>query len=126
MKNNSTDPKKMILDILEIIDYEGDKQKYADDLVMKFTLKPLSDMINRLPVSEREELNSALEGEKDPKKIWEILIKKFSEKQYFDEVKKSSGVMFTDFIKTLEPTLSDEQKNKLRVYLKDMIPPATT
>lgn len=124
-----TDPKQILIKILEIIGYSEDKDKFATEFLQNVSLQSLLDLFNTLAQDKKDQMQKdvSLAGN-DPQKLQEILKNYFTEEQINNALQNSSKNAVTEYIKTIEPTLSDVQKQSLADYFNGITknsPPTT-
>lgn len=122
------DPKQILIKILEIIGYSEDKDKFATEFLQNVSLQSLLDLFNTLPQDKKDQMQKdiSLAGS-DAVKLQKILKNYFSEEQINTALQNSSKNAITEYIKTIEPTLSDPQKQSLTNYFNEItgnVPPA--
>lgn len=113
MKN---DPKQIILQVLEIIGYEDDKDKYANDFLSLCLQKAFVSLTQDFPQDKQDQLTQRM-SLISADKIEGLLLEYFPKEKFETAVKEASRSTFEDYLKTIIPTLNDDQKNKLEQYL---------
>lgn len=115
------DPKQILIKILEIIGYSEDKDKFATEFLQNVSLQSLLDLFNTLAQDKKDQMQKdvSLAGN-DPQKLQEILKNYFSQEQIDTALQNSSKNAITEYIKTIEPTLSDVQKQSLANYFNEI------
>jgi hypothetical protein len=113
MKN---DPKQIILEVLSIIGYENDKDKFASEFVTLCMQKAVSNLINGMPQDKQDQVLQRL-SLTTPDSWGTLLSEYVPEENLAAAIKDTSSLIFQDYIKEIEPTLNDEQRNKLSQYL---------
>lgn len=116
-------PKQIILQVLEIIGYEDDKEKYANDFLSLCLQKALVSLSQELSQEKQDELTQRLSLTK-PEDMEKLLLEFFSQEKYEEVVKTASQSLFEEYLQTIIPTLNEEQKNKLEQYLSSQVPAA--
>ncbi len=124
------DSKTILLKILEIIGYSEDKDKFAAEFLQNVRLLALIDLFNTLPQDKKDQLQQKLTAVGDDAvKLQEELRVYFTAKQVYSAIENSSKNSVTEYMKTIEPTLSDSQKQNLTSYFSELAknpPPAAT
>lgn len=114
------DSKKIILDILQIIDFNSDKLSYAYDLIKFSQLKALKNLINTLPEKQRDMYSDKLKQAIDQNQIikeFETIFPKSKREKFFQiEFEK----IFEGFLKAIVPTLNENKKKELEEYLDSL------
>lgn len=117
------DPKQIILQVLGIIGYEGDKDKYANDFLALCLQKALFSLMTDFPQDKQDQLVQRLSLTL-PERQEALLLEYFSAEKLQEAVKESSKSTFEEYLQTIIPTLSEDQKNKLEAYLSSQAPAA--
>ena len=117
-----TDPKQILLRILDIIGYAEDKDKFATEFIQNVSLQSLLDLFNNLPQDKKSQIsqNIASAGN-DPQKLGEALKNYFTKQQIEEAIQNSSKNAVTEYIKAIDPTLSDSQKQNLTGYFNEIV-----
>lgn len=119
----NTNPKQIILKVLEIIGYEDDKDKYANDFLALCLQKAFVNLVKELPQDKQDQLTqriSLTSGEK----AQALLLEYFPKEKFEVAVKEASQSTFEEYLKTIIPTLNEEQRSKLESYLSSQAPAA--
>jgi len=111
------DPKAIILNVLDIIGYEDDKKTYADTFMQLCRKQALIAAIQSLPRHQQEACSKELMQTSDEQEKSNILAKYITPRQYQHALQNAAQTLFSEFIKTLIPTLSPEQLTSLQTYL---------
>lgn len=119
---NITDPKEIIVNVLDIIDYQDDKPKYATEFIDLCEKQALLDALQSLPKEKQADFKQKMSWAKDQDRVKDIIKEYITAEQYTDALKKASQTAFTKFIETLLPELTDGQKDKLQAYLQSIAP----
>ncbi len=114
--DKNKDPKQIILQVLEIIGYEDDKEKYANEFLTLCLQKALVSLTGELPQDKQDQLTqrislTALDQLEKP------LLEYFPKEKFEEAVKEASRSTFEEYIQTIIPTLNEDQRNKLEQYL---------
>lgn len=118
--NNIVDPKQSVLKILEIINYQDNRDVFADDFLFLIQQEMLARLIESLSEEKRQELERELGEKPSPELIHTLLNKYFSEQQKAETTEQVTAETFKDFFKSIIPTLSGQQKTKLQAYLDSL------
>ena len=121
IKIMNNDPKKIISELLEIIGYTDDKESYVNSFIEICYQKALLDLIVKLSEEKQQQLNQrlSLTPVDEKRKLYE----EYFPKEEIDEAIENAGKeTFEEFIKSVEPTLNDDQRNKLGDYLNSLSP----
>ncbi|OGH17974.1 MAG: hypothetical protein A3C22_00965 [Candidatus Levybacteria bacterium RIFCSPHIGHO2_02_FULL_37_10] len=116
-----TDPKTIVFGILDIIGYSEDKEKFATEFLQTVSLQALLDLFNTLPQDKKDQFQQKIQGiENDAVQMQEELKKYFTQNQIEQTIETSARNAVTEYIKTIEPTLSDPQKQNLTNYFSEI------
>ena len=116
-----TDPKAILLRILDIIGYSEDKEKFATEFLQNVSMQSLLDLINSLPSDKQEEIKqktSVLQN--DPKAAQDLFNNYFTKQQIERALQNASKNAVTEYIKAIASTLSEEQKTNLTNYSQEL------
>jgi hypothetical protein len=114
------DAKTVILTVLEIINYQKDKNQFANEFVDLCCRKALVAAIATLPESRRKRLEKNINGQKDIDKAITEILKFISKDLYQKKLILISEETLTKYINTIMPAISPEQEKELRKYLNDL------
>ena len=116
-----TDPKQILLRILEIIGYSEDKDKFATEFLQNVSFQALLDLFNTLPQDKKDQIQQQItNANNDISKVQQALSQFFTEDQISKSIENSSKNAVEEYIKTIEPTLSQEQKQNLANYFNEI------
>jgi hypothetical protein len=110
-------PKQLIIQILNIIGYEKDKEKFAEEYWNICIENVIFKLISNFDDNKKIELQNKISLLKQNDNIEKLLLEYFSEDEYKEAVKTESQTMFVEYINTLLPTLNEEQVKKLQEFL---------
>ncbi len=110
------DPKQIILQVLEIIGYTDNKEKFANEFLGLILQKSINNLAEKLPQDKIDQLRQriSLTG---PEKFENLLKDYFSGEELNESVKKVSENMFREYLEEVKPTLNDTQKENLQKFL---------
>lgn len=115
------DPKAILLRILDIIGYSEDKEKFATEFLQNVSAQAFLDLFNTLPQDKKDQLQQKITRVgNDPAKMQEELKAYFTDTQLEQAIENSSKTAVTEYIKTIDPTLSDPQKRNLTNYFGEI------
>ena len=115
------DAKAMLLKILDAIGYSEDKDKFATEFLKNVSLQALLDLFNTLPVDKKDQIQQQVtDAGNNPAAIRETLKTYFTDSQLQEAIRNSAKKAVTEYIKTVEPTLSDSQKQNLTNYFGEI------
>ena len=110
-----TDSKKLLLEILEITNFEGETEAFAEmfmDLIFEETVYSL---MKSLPEKRREKAATKWDNNTENQAaLNSILEHYFTKVQIADASEKTASKAINDYLHSIEKTLDDGQKAKLR------------
>lgn len=112
-------PKEIILKVLEIINYQDDKEKFANEFLGLILQNSINNLAEKLPQDKLDQLRQRLSLSK-PEKLETLLNDYFSSEELNDSVKKVSENMFKEYLEEVSPTLDEAQKENLQKYLNSL------
>ena len=118
MRNNLKDT---ILKILEAVEYADDKEAFVKEFEELVNIQAVESLINSLPQDQKEALKIEGSANKDnSEKVSEILKSRFNEEQMQKSLEETTKSAVMEWMKTIEPTLSDQQKQNLVKLSEDL------
>lgn len=117
MKKTFKDPHAMLLRILEIIDYQGDKNQFAWEFIDLCARKAMLNCITAVPKDDRDKIDTALKEVKTIEDTITVLTQHIPKTSYEKHLEEVSKLMFRDYINTVFPTLNPSQQKALTDYL---------
>jgi len=106
--------KKFILEILEVINYEGDKERYVNNLISAISLKTYNRLCSQLKKEEKDKFKDLINNDNpDPREIEMTLREKFGEDIVRNELTKTAREVLEKYIKEILPSLSTNQIRQL-------------
>ncbi len=115
------DPETILLKILDVIGYSGDKEKFSTEFLENVNMQSISDLINSLSSDKQQEIKQKISLlQNDPKAAGDIIKTYFAEQQLNEALQNSFMNAVTEYIDTIEPTLSDSQKQNLASYFSEL------
>lgn len=112
---------KVIIKLLELIDYSGDKEKFANSFIEICQQEAIADLYSSLPKDKQIKLQQEISEQEDLTKVQQVFKKYFSGADYGEALKKSTQANFEDYIQSVFPQISDEQQNKVMVFLDSIV-----
>lgn len=112
-------PRRIILDVLEIIGYTDDRDKFANDFLGLILQNSINNLSEKLPQDKIDQLRQRLSLSK-PEKLETLLNDYFSSEELNDSVKKVSESMFREYLEEVSPSLNDSQREDLQRYLSGL------
>ena len=115
------DPKAILLRILDIIGYSEDKEKFATEFFQNVSLQALLDLLNTLPQDKKDQLQQKIASlGSDAAKVQGELKAYFTDSQLEQAIENSAQNAVTEYMKAIDPTLSDSQKQNLANYFSEI------
>lgn len=115
------DARAILLKILDAIGYSEDKEKFAMEFFQNVSLQALLDLFSTLPQDKKDQLEQKITNAGNgAAEMQEELKAYFSEEQIQQAIKNSAKNAVTEYIKTIEPTLSDSQRQNLTNYFGEI------
>lgn len=109
--------KQIIIEILTITEYQGDKENFANQLIDLFHQKALFDLIESLPEENKEKLKKQLSEHVTPEMGKTLLLQHTTPDKYLEYLKKSTEKIFKDYLKDVFETLNEQKKEEVKNYL---------
>src|SRR3989344_1658092 len=115
------EPKAILLRILDIIGYSEDKEKFATEFFQNVSLQALLDLFNTLPQDKKDQLQQKIASlGSDAAKVQGELKAYFTDSQLEQAIENSAQNAVTEYMKAIDPTLSDSQKQNLANYFSEI------
>ncbi|MCR4324079.1 MAG: hypothetical protein NUV69_00120 [Candidatus Curtissbacteria bacterium] len=111
-------PANVVKNVLEIVGYEGDKDRFAEEFLILCEDKVLGEMTSSMPNDKKEELAKKLSAETDPVKTLSILREYIDPEEYKRRLKSVSEEIFAAYFRQVMPSLSTDQKKQIEGYMK--------
>lgn len=106
---------EILLRILEIVDYQDDKDKFVESFLKNITGQTFFDLVKTLPDDKQKGIEL-----KEGQSAFEALRKSFSEEQIQEAEKNASSTATQKFLEEIYPSLSEVQKGRLENFLKEV------
>lgn len=114
-------PIDIILKILEIIDYKGDRQKFTNQFIENCQKQALLDLISALPENKQIALRQQLLHSDASSNIQQVLKQYFPEEKYLEAISRATENAFSDFLQAIKDGLSGDQSSNLQVFLSSLV-----
>ncbi len=111
-------PKIILLEILNSIDYSGNKEIFADKFLKNCQLEALNNLIVKLPQEKQDIIKQQLQNSN--KTVVELVKEYFTDQEYLEKLKIVSAGILKEYLETIQPTLSFSQKDKLQLFLSSL------
>ncbi len=109
-------PKQIILQVLDRIGFEDDKEKFANDFLLLCFQQALGNLAKELPSDKQTELTQRMSLISE-NQVEQLLLEYFPKEKLEEAVKQSSGTLFEEYLQTIIPTLNPDQQEKLGSFL---------
>jgi hypothetical protein len=121
------DYKEILLKILEVISFTDDKEAFMKEFINNVSLQAFVDLVQTLPQDKQEELKKAFAAAgENAQKINDIVKNYFSEEQINNALENAAKNGVTEWMKAVDPTLSDPQRQKLVDLSQQFAPPVAS
>ena len=116
MKN----PKETIIQILEIINYQNDREKFADTFIELCIKQAFAELLGSLPPEKTAVLTSQVKTVKSLEEFIKLLRSCINPLLLERKIEQSSAKLFDEYIREILPTLDPLRKTKLLDYIGDL------
>jgi hypothetical protein len=103
--------------ILTIVGYQNDKSKFINKFIELCIQEALSEYISLLNEERQKQIQTILLGQ-DPDKLREQLLPYIKAEEYQKLLKENTKKFLTDYLQTITPSLSEEQKTEMSSYFQ--------
>ena len=111
----------LLKQILEYIDFEGDKEAFANDFLQTVEKQAILDLIESLPKAKQDELKQILsQNLQKSEGVSAVLKGYFPEQQITKALENAAKNGVSEYIQAILPTLNEEQKTKLTELAKNL------
>ena len=114
--------KEIILKLLDIIEYAGDREVFANQLLGLCYKKALSDTLTNIS-EDKKSLYGDDFATTDIEKIKEILSKILSSEEYSKALENATTDIFGEYLESINSILSGSQQTELQGYLGSLNTP---
>ena len=97
--------KDILLNILEIIDYQGERSQFTDKFIDLIYRQAILKVVENLPDDKRQNFDAELK-DKDLDQSVAVILKYISKEDFEKSVERIATEMFIDYIQKILPTLS--------------------
>lgn len=109
--------KTILLEILNITGFSEDKDKFVAEFFQNVSLQALQDLFNSLSQEQKDSIQQKIANAGNNSQLIQDTLKTyFTDLQFQTAIKNSSKNALEEYIKTIEITLSDSQKENLTNY----------
>lgn len=108
----------ILLDILNIVDYEEDREEFVKHSTIIITADIIEQLMKQLPADQREAFEANIESALSNAENMDQLLGTYFEKAAIEDVSKIAlENFFKDYYTTVSPTLTEDQRVALAEYL---------
>lgn len=111
------DPQTIILQILEIIHYQSDKEKFAREFIDLCCKHAFVEIIGELPVDKAQELGRQVKAVKEFSQFIALLQTYIPRSVLEKQIEVASARLFEEYVEEILPTLDSATKATLLDYL---------
>ena len=109
-----TEYRQLIVKILEVIDYSGNKEKFVEDFIVTTYFETLTTLAESLPEEKQEKLvERSAQIQNDQENVTQVLKEYFTEEQIRGAFQETGINAIKRLLDSLKSSLSDEQKQKM-------------
>ena len=112
---------KTIEEILEIINYQQDRQKFAEEFADSCAQLALIEALEGKPEEFKTVVNDQLSQAKTPEDVAGVIKENFDQEEFTKILFKISFEQIENFVNKIGPSLSQETRNNLADYFSTAI-----
>lgn len=124
--NDFTTIKPAIIKMLSIIEYDDDKDIFADELLMLCSQRTILEVIKHLPLEKRDEIREKLSKNDTDEYIISVLNEAMPTQSYRDTFIKQVQKTLLEYITEMRSTLTEYRFQVLEEFLKVTFTPSNT
>ena len=119
-------PREILLKILEIIEFSKDKEKFVTELLQIIFIQSLADLIqSQNPIDQTKIKAEIASNVSNPDTVAIIMRKYFSKEKIDQALENSAKNVMTEYLTTINPALSDDQRSKITKMFQELKSPTT-
>lgn len=111
------DLKTFLQNFLNTIDYPDDKEKFISKLLFAIYSASVDEAMNTLPQDKQTSIKQQLQTVPNFESLQQIINNNFDQSIFQEALKRNSEKVFSEYIDTIDPVLSGDQKSKLQAFL---------
>lgn len=111
---------KILSCVLRIIGYKDNKNTFIQKFISLCLSQSILEMLAKLPNEKQITLKNIISSQKDREEIFQTLQQYFPKNLYEKILTDTTQKLFTEYIDTVMPTLTVNQKNSLLLYLSSV------
>lgn len=109
---------EFILQVLDIIDYQNDKQAFANKFIELAHMQAIDMLIHSLPEEKRTELVRKFTDLKSAETMKKMMHDCFTQEEFENALDESLEKLFSEYLQTIYPTLTEDQITSLQFFFK--------
>lgn len=106
--------RKLLVKLLSIVGYQDDLEQGANEFLNLIKDQAILDLVQSLPTEEQEKYKEIKTSDFDPEKASQMIQSHFSAEDIQTALNKASKSIITDYLNTINSSLSVEQKQALQ------------
>ena len=114
-------PRKILFDILVITGYDGDKELYITQFLNLCQIDIVNELFERIPPQKQEMLANDLKAITVYEDLQDALKKHFAAEEISIISSNVTQKLFGEVLQKVLPTLTNEKKEKLKEYFKNLV-----
>jgi len=120
------DERKILLQVLTIIEYQGDKNAFIATFFTFLYLQTIEDLLDTLDPESRKELEQIIRNPSDEHALLSEINTYLSHEDFDKRLEHVTTTQFADYLETIYPTLSPQKQEQLTMYLSTLPKPQQT
>lgn len=106
--------KELFSKLLTIIKYDGDKNAYIENFQKVCEQKAILNLLASLP----EDKQKTIQADSTPEQIKALIDENISKEEVDKTLAETANEIFSEFIEEIIPTLSEDQKKRIKNLLE--------
>ena len=111
-----------LIQLLEAIEYAEDQEKFVDEFIKNVRLKSLLNLMETLPEEQQTVMQETLTQATKPEDVEQLLTTSFTNEQRKEAFNQAAQAEIQLFLQSLQPTLTDTQRQKLLELFQKLSP----
>jgi hypothetical protein len=117
MQNILQEEQQKFIEVLNIIGYENDKEKFTENFFSICLGEARNEILGRMPKEQKDILQAKVDGSEKVGELAKILGEYIDPKEMKTTIATTTARLFQEYITTIMPTLTSQRKEKLINYL---------
>jgi len=113
--------KQTLVNILDIVGFDKDKEKFAEEFLGLVESEALLDLIEGLPEEDQEKVAKQLSKLEEPQKIGSVVEEWFSPKEVLERLMEVIEKRTKELFEGVKDDITDEQKKELENYAEQVV-----